>query len=334
MGQAVIAPMIFFNIGWMEEYAGAFAHDKTIGGHKHLKSHDHGHEALNFKPYRGKLYGYRPGKGIDLTKLGAKRSDQSVDGVTVVWMARHPRQNRCFIVGWYLNATVLRRGVEEDKAVRSLLGDKIEHLVVAQAGHGILLPTLARNFEIPSSKVRAGGFGQSTTWYGGDEDFRQRVSRYIARHGQRRPPVGKNARGTKGRGGRQPDPELRRKIEKAAINHATDYYSSKFGGGYIVDSVETEAKGWDLEAVRDDGELLIEVKGRQGSIVCAEITPNEHQAMHSVKYRNRYVLYVVTDALVNPVASIFQFDKKQNVWSSEDGRKLKIVLKTGSIVNA
>lgn len=75
--------MIFFNIGWMEQYDGPKKDDKTKGGHGYLKTHDFGAESHNFSRVGTKVYGYRPGgRGPDIGNLGAAREDASINDVT------------------------------------------------------------------------------------------------------------------------------------------------------------------------------------------------------------------------------------------------------------
>ena len=53
-------PIVYFNIGWMERYAGPVDNDKTKGGHGYLQNHPHGGEASNFlKTEDGTCRGYR-----------------------------------------------------------------------------------------------------------------------------------------------------------------------------------------------------------------------------------------------------------------------------------
>lgn len=313
--------MIFFNIGWMTHYLGAATDDLTLGGHGHLKTSDHGAEAFNFAPVAGKYYGYRPPgeKRVNIDRLGAQPGDGEIEGVTVVWMARRPGSQDTVIVGWYTNATVHRstQTVPSSAPARSWP----EYMVEASTEDCRLLPVTARNFQILSSHRRAGGFGQSPTFYDEADLYRSDVAAYILA-------VDSNVAAAKrksGRGGgRSMDPERRRLIEQTAVEHAMSYYKSDEGGGWDVVSVESLARGWDLECARGDEALYIEVKGCSGNEVQAELTPNEWAKMTDRGSRQDYVLYVVTDCLSEvPLASAFRYHPR-GVWRTMDGRELQI----------
>ena len=55
-----------------------------------------------------------------------------------------------------------------------------------------------------------------------------------------------------------PETEVKREIEKTAVEIASNYYAEK---GYSVKSVENENLGWDLTVVKTEEELHVEVKG-------------------------------------------------------------------------
>jgi len=135
---------------------------------------------------------------------------------------------------------------------------------------------------------------------------------------------------------KNPDPELRRKVERAAVKHATTYYQELYGKGSVT-SVESNAKGWDLEVqITQDYKILIEVKGLLQNNLFCELTPNEYEKMMREENRKIYVIYVVTNALAElpavPIASIFEhagdFD-----WATKDGRRLVIREKTGAVLS-
>jgi len=314
-------PMVFFNIGWMTHYRGAASDDQTLGGHGHLKTSNHGAEAFNFMPVAGRYYGYRPTgeKGVNISRLGADTRDDSITGVTVVWMARRPNSQDTVIVGWYRNATVYRAVQAVPPA--SPIREWPEYMVEAAVDDCRLLPIGARNFQILSSHKMDGSFGQSPTFYDALDLYRTKVAAYIAK-------VESNIIAAKRRtgrgGGRNSNPEMRRKIETKAVDHATAYYESEEGGGWFVESVEKLARGWDLECRRGDDILYVEVKGCGGNEVRAELTPNEWSKMNDLRYRPSYVAYIVTDCLGEaPLASVFQYSPKAG-WRTPDGRKLEI----------
>lgn len=328
---AIEAQLVFINIGWMVNYAGPSSNDPTLGNFGHLKTHDVGHEAWNFKPLRGKVYGYVPRNArIRLERLGGARAAESTSGVTVIWIARNPRNGRTYIVGWYKNATVYRNS---DAITRRRSSEfEVHYQVETKDGDATLLRPDARVFPIPTAKTK-GNLGQSPVWYGKDDVFRKMVHDYI--YEGRLPPMPKKG------SPRQPDPELRRKIERAAIEHATLYFSSPEGGSRNVVSVEPYGRGWDLEATAfDESVLKIEVKGVSGKAILAELTPNEFTMMMSAQHRADYIVYIVTEALEKTArAHVFRYDAERSnrneaVWVTDDNRRLGIERRTGARLRA
>ena len=323
-------PIIYFNVGWMKRYAGADADDVTSGGMGYLKEHPHGAEAFNYLPNdQGMLLGYRAGhvNQLNIGRLGASAGAEYLDDVLVVWMAREPSTRRTMIVGWYEDARVYARARSQSRHIND---EAWPYSVEAPAGKGYLLPTYARTFQIQSARTAEGGFGMSPTWYGTDA-ANARVWRYIesVKAGA--------ARRFKEKQPKKPpiniDPELRRKVERAAVQHATAFFESAEGGTYNVQSVEPYGRGWDLEATNDSGELLIEVKGLQGIGLVCELTPNEYEKMMMAVHRDRYVIYIVNNALGDiPIASVFR-RTKAGLWQAEDGRTLDIKERTGAVLS-
>lgn len=315
------APLLFVNAGWQTHYAGTKG-DPTTGGFGYLREHSMGHEAWNFLPRHGKVYGYIPRETAVREPLGGSRRDATVDGVTVVWLARHISTGRTVIVGWYKNAIVHRSAgaiaIRRD-------GHDVAPQIVAKAEDARLLPIDQRTFEIPTKK-EPGCLGQSPVWYGRDEAFRAQVRTFIRNDG-RHPHSGPG----KSRGaGRHSDPAARKLIEVAAVKFATRYYRSVEGGERKVESVEKDALGWDLNAFGVNDCLKVEVKGVSGDDCSVEVTPNEFKAMMSPEHRDHYVVFVVTGlAGSKPQAHIFRFDRdassaKNPVWVSQRGQLMII----------
>lgn len=321
-------PLVFVNIGWMVAYLGPYK-DPTLGGHGWLKTHDYGYEAWNFLPQNGKLHGYVPRSArIRLQRLGAQSKDQQLSDVTVVWIARSPRNGVTYVVGWYRNATV-HRECDHFKVLRPN-GENVGHQIEASIGNAKLLKPDQRILAVPTSKVK-GNLGQSPVWYGNDA-FVKQIREYLKTNGVVPTSSKKGALGSP----KQVDPEVRKKIELAAVRHAIDYYRSPAGGSRTVDSVERDNVGWDLTVTGGDATLKVEVKGLSGSDVCVELTPNEYKQMHSAEHRRMYVVYVVTEAL-SPASSahIFYYNQeaskgRNHVWVTEDGRVLNIETRIGA----
>lgn len=316
------APLVIINIGWMTDYRGT-NNDPTLGGHGYLKTHDIGGESWNFLPTKKRCFGYVPrSASISLRRLGGMSRDEELHGITVVWVAKDPRDAVTKVVGWYQNATVYRDSehVSVKRSKSKTIRYQIEVAATDTDTH--LLKPDQRWLQVPTAKLK-GNMGQCPVWYG-NETFIRSVREHIRLRGVQPSPK------LRIRSPRQPDPEARQRIETAAIKHAIAYYQSDAGGSRIVTSVEDDNCGWDLTVVRGNEVLKVEVKGLSGSNVCVELTPNEFSKMESEENRRDYVVYVVTQADTDMARSyVFYYDSKQSkksnyVWSTHNGQCLKI----------
>jgi HNH endonuclease len=98
---------LFCNIAWMKSYQGVQMDDQPIGG----GSNEEKHEACNFLAVDGEYYGFvQLQGGIDLYRIdsGFADGEDQLDGVTVIWTAKHPTEGGSRVVGWYRNATVYK----------------------------------------------------------------------------------------------------------------------------------------------------------------------------------------------------------------------------------
>ncbi len=311
--------LIFINVAWMVSYQGPVG-DKAEGKFGFLKTNETAHESWNFEALNGKLYGYVPRSAeVKLKRLGAKTGETSISGVTVAWISRNPRTRKTTIIGWYKNATIYRSAdhFRLKRAPKMRVGYQIE--APAESAH--LLPVDARQFPIPTKKV-PGNLGQSPVWYGRDAEFNNAVLMYIK--------TGAIEDNAPSQSPRQTDPELRRKIEQAAVNHAIAYFESEAGGSRRVESVERDGVGWDLEAHSNVEETLkIEVKGLSGDQLIVELTPNEYGKMCSAEHRANYIIYILSEALSdNPRSHVFRHNSLLSkaddlIWVNDMGQKLK-----------
>jgi hypothetical protein len=281
-----------------------------------------GHEAWNFLPVRGKVYGYIPRLTTVRDALGASPNDAVLEGVTGVWLSGHISTGQTVIVGWYKNSVVHRRA----GALRIRReGREVMPQVVADEGDARLLPIDQRTFAIPTKK-EPGCLGRSPVWYGRNELFRTKVREFIQRDG-RYVPLCKKASLRAGFNG---DPAARKKMEVAAVEYATRYYQSIAGGERRVVSVERDALGWDLNAFGSNDCLKVEVKGFSGDVCSVELTPNEYKAMLSAEHRKNYVVFIVAGlGGTRPYAHIFRYDNESSsvdhpVWVSQRGQRLHI----------
>ena len=311
-------PMIFLRIGWMRRYQGQVGGDKIQGGGAYVDEHGFGGEIFNFKAFKARVYGYgQPpgGAGFKIDRLGASSIDKCVSGVLVIWVARSP-QGGNYVVGWYDNATVFREWQESPATANRHHGKHaLGFNVRASHGDATLLPSDERLFLIPRGK---GGMGQANVWYADDPEqhrgIRIDILRYIST--RRLPRMASRSRGKRPRA---TDPLRRQRVERTAIEATTTRYTEF---GYVVDSVEKDNLGWDLNAVRGQRRLLLEVKGLSHHDIQVELTPNEYKAMKA--NRQSYRVCVVTGALSSPELTVFAFSPETRQWEDETGRVLRI----------
>jgi len=131
----------------------------------------------------------------------------------------------------------------------------------------------------------------------------------------------------KSAGIKQPDIAKRQEIENTAMEAVKRFYKKS---GFNVIDVSDQCKGWDYEATKEYYTIYIEVKGRSSNDVSAELTPNEYQKMKDNK--EKYVLCIVTSALIKPELHIFKW-QSDNRWLSEKGKVLHFNEKIGAEVS-
>jgi hypothetical protein len=291
-------PVIFLKIGWMSYYDGRDG-DVIRGSHSYIKETKTGHEDRNFLPIGGRCYGYAPHNlkdgpariNFEPHLVDAKHrllgggSDAHIDGVTVVWIAPAPKGG-VFIVGWYRNARLYAQRQSYKKR---------QYYATAKASDCTLLLLAERTHRFSKPPH------QGAVWYGGDAIAG--ALRFIdGKRSSKAAPVRTVI-----------DTALRVEIERAAIKATTLAYESR---GFIVKSVENEAKGWDLEANSPGETLKIEVKGTARADICVEMTPNEYSKRGSGAYR----IAIVSSALTKPQLCIFQIGADSKTWRDESGK--------------
>ena len=339
--------MVFFRIGWMNEYRGVTSNDSIQGGGAYVEEHGFGFEIFNFLPYQNNVYGWvMPGSSnrkrdansnlppsvsggefanVNLKRLGASSSDQSLTGVTVVWVATHP-EGGAYVVGWYKNATVFMQPQEAPVgSKREHGGNIVGYVTTTKAPEAFLIPTDERAIQIPQRGK--GNFGQSNMWYADDpaNDTHRTIRQNVLDAIQNQELPASERRKLR-ETPRQHDVLKRQRVEQAAIVLVSDHYREL---GYEVVSVERDNVGWDLEATLDSRKLLLEVKGLSGTNLSVELTPNEYAKMkeHTTAFR----LCVVTEALETPSLSIFQFNPESGNWESGEP---KLTLQIDEVISA
>ena len=152
--------MIFFNIAWMKDYNGETEADRPKDG----GIWDEKNEVCNFANVDGRCYGfvYPTNMGpINIDRIGAESTAEQIDGVTIVWTAKHESFGTV-VVGWYRNATVYRN-VQPVTNSPLHLKNNVEHFYAECAfDDATLLSERQRTFPVPRGKD---GMGQYLIWY-------------------------------------------------------------------------------------------------------------------------------------------------------------------------
>jgi len=189
--------IVFFNIACMRKYQGLVG-DKAVHGGDYPDRYGFGAEIFNFQHFRDKMYGFveagwtpQP-KCIDITRLGARRTDQSISDISVIWVARQSHGGKTVVVGWYENAKVYRarQPPPANSHRKQPDGQDAPYFVEAEKENCLLIPQNMRSFQVlraaESRAMRqknAGGIGQSNIYHGQDwygEQVKPRILEYIA----------------------------------------------------------------------------------------------------------------------------------------------------------
>ncbi|QQO20538.1 HNH endonuclease [Bradyrhizobium diazoefficiens] len=150
---------------WAEEYK---SKDEPIfaGNMRYPAAHDLALERLNFADDNGTVRGFveNRGQNFDLRKLGAKESDDSIPGVTIIFCAVDEPSRKLRVVGWYENATVYH---EPKKPKKGSLRGNWDYYFEASSKDAHLIPGTARDLVVPrKSRITDKGFiGQRCVFY-------------------------------------------------------------------------------------------------------------------------------------------------------------------------
>ena len=319
--------LLYINVPWMKRYEGATDDDKPIGKFRYTREHQmNDHCQFNFKQFGGKVYGHVPGStNPNLTKLGGSRSDNSVSGVTVVWIATGEDSKGRVVVGWYKNATVWKeRQSPTDELARQRTiqdsGDRCEFSVEASAEDAVCLLPGKR----PRLNVDESGPGQNPFWYGNQSADTQ-VLQLITNGFDTAPKTKSAARNP--RGGWIQDPIERQKIEDIAMKLVERYFIED---GYDVEDVSDRNLGYDLLAQSKAAALHLEVKGSKSKTVCIELTPNEFS--FAKKNPGTFRLCVGLDVFNEKKLRIFRPVGNATEWQDESGNSIQTEIKVGAVI--
>lgn len=174
--------IVFFNIGYMEFYQGITGRDKISDGGSYVNEEGFGWEIYNFKPFKGFLYGYvqppRAGGNINISRLGAAASSDTVDDILIIWTAKDPQAGGVFITGWYEHATIYKSYQNPPRGSKRVYQDeKLGYYSKSAVENCRLLKSHYRDQQVPIGKYC---MGQANIWYAEDNlSFRQQTLKYI-----------------------------------------------------------------------------------------------------------------------------------------------------------
>lgn len=164
--------LLFCHVGWMTSYHGSTDEDYPLKGGKYNDSYI-GHEACNFVDINGYLYGYvqvTKGKKINIGRLGAGHGEQSIENITVVWLATAP-DGGIVVTGWYKDATIYRQYKKTPTPSELHLKDDILYYnIKTETKNAFLLQPGERTLAPGKGK---GWPGQSPLWYASEPENQQ-----------------------------------------------------------------------------------------------------------------------------------------------------------------
>lgn len=304
--------ILMCRIAWMKYYQGRANIDIPRSGSKYILENKTGGEIYNFKNINGKVFANFPYISYPgIHNLGAKKDDEFIDDVLLVFCAKHPVEGGIRVVGWYKKARIYSSWrIQNSHYYHGVAKYKDIHLI----------PEDDRIFRLPDT------FGRSSLYYISTHpektSLQLKLEKYIANNGivlnTKKNERKENKVGIR----RQSDLDKKILVEQKAINVAKQFYGERYEKHNVL-SVEKENKGWDLEVRTKKGNLRVEVKGLSGKDVVIELTPNEYKIF---KQRNlNYQLFVVTEALSKHLQyRVYKYQGKGNLWVGSDSSILKI----------
>jgi Domain of unknown function (DUF3883) len=319
---------VIFHTRWMQYYAGPEEDLPPTSFRWPAANGEVGGEISNFQPLDGICYGYVPFHSLTkLSKIdsGVNLGADSIANVLVVFTATTIGDG-AKIVGWYENATIYKGQIPRP------IGDRSPCKATVDAQRAFLIPANGREFSVPRMQKGYPGISPLAYLTSLNPSFEAKIVDYI--NGLRSDGIAPVAEARPDRQRiqliRQNDPQLRAKVEKAAITKVTKFYESL---GDTVTSCESEKVGWDLET---HSGYRIEVKGRLSESFDADLTPNEYNAfrlaMTDIEASKSYRLAIVSNALeIDSDMCIFRWGG--NGWICElSERNLAFVERPGARV--
>jgi len=302
--------VLFARIGWMHWYRGPQPDDpKPIGGGKYNKQ-SVGHEAFNFLPFNGRMFGYFQPKltkdhpsSIALERIDPKATGDTLNDVLLVFVATDPKHGGQRIIGWYDSATVYRHyQVSKDKRRKSF-----DYFIETEADDAVRVPEQRRNFVVPGGQ---GAFGQANICYLLEANGKPKATAswindalaYVKSYDLENPAAEPASEGDAEisdsieitidhAAGFQSNPRIRKAIEKYAMDRAEKHLRKL---GYTPKDTHKN-KPYDYLCEQQDADLYVEVKGTQDSGTSISLTPREVE--HARKQENS-ALFIVHSVAV------------------------------------
>lgn len=110
------------------------------------------------------------------------------------------------------------------------------------------------------------------------------------------------------------DIERKKKVEIKAVEIVTKHYESM---NYNVASREKDNIGWDLDVIKGNEKIKVEVKGLSGNSIYVELTPNEYANLK--KYYVDYIVAIVLNVLEQPKLFLFKYYPDRKKFITLDG---------------
>ena len=167
---ADLPKVLICRISWMHEYHGLTNDAIRVPAGDFPKKNGWGGECWNFRTWRGRMYGYarvnpRADPAPVVRRLNSGTDADSVDGVTVVWVAHTGSIDETFVIGWFERSKIcgqkfLRRpdaqriAGETRKAGVDIKVDQeeLKYFVTCNAEDARLLAEGERTFRVPTGK--------------------------------------------------------------------------------------------------------------------------------------------------------------------------------------
>lgn len=286
--------------GWSDDYEGG----PVLGRHAHVQEYDEAHERFNFlQRTDGQFYGYLPPIG----KKERPPQPMVKDGWLLVFVSAKNGNGPLTVVGWYEDAIfhdeyIPRPEYETSSGFETdVHGNKYSYCLSARTAH--LIPAASR-----TDTVSGDHFKRTPVLYvrgnGKDDLWRLKLARFaesLVSQGttpDQLPPKLSF-----------PDPEKRKRVEKAAIEAAKKFLHKN----YHIKDRQKDNCGYDLLARhRKSGEELhVEVKGTSSVIMHFYMSRNEFRYMPSPQWR----LILVSDALGKAKTTLFTAAKVRQAFS-------------------